>query len=383
MKKWLSLILATVMLLALCACGGTEPENPEEETAEATESDTGLAEAKQAEETSFEGEITDDNGNTVAITGETEVVTEEAEEAEDIVTVITTDGEIEQTNAAELLAVQEENAVRFQSKYIGAQVIVTSTVEKIETDETLFLTDSTYTPDVTVYLAGGWDFGTNDTNEVVAELSRGDTVTAVGTITGLAHFDSEIAVLHTLEYGYTTALVTEAMAAEYEAENPALAAAIEQMMENFYYRDASIFMDYYMNTWPDDPYCEELTQNQDTISVMCYEGTYIRRYEYCWGLANVPTYDTVTAELGGTGYDYYDSSASSHIEDYGSFLRNRGYVYQDENIGIEVNGVTEAYAQFKNADGDIIAMGNGGTFVRVIVYAWTNILENAIEDTTE
>jgi len=144
---WLLIVIALIIVIAVASSGG----------------DGGSKEP-----------ATDANGQTIAATVKTTSTKAPPTEPETI-----------KITAAQLVSEYQENGVKADNQYKGKLLEVTGTVRNIDKDllDTVFIT-----------LNGGGDWSLNDVQcyfkdkeeiEKVAELSKGQTVTVIGTCNGL------------------------------------------------------------------------------------------------------------------------------------------------------------------------------------------------------
>jgi TolA-binding protein len=377
MKKWGTLLLALGMLWSLSGCGSTTAETAPGSTQEVSSAEET---ASIVEEAPAVSEVQADEPDSAE--EETEVSVEEAasasevkEVSENIVTVIKSDGEIEETTIEDLLQAHTDNELRFQDNYVNAQVILTGAVSEIDTNETVFVDDLAYSPKVTVHLDGGWVIGVPSTNELVAELSAGDTIQVIGTITGYTKYGKEIAVLNTTGHETEIALCGE------EDADLRLFDLFTALIGDNNYRDASTFIQYYIDAFPENTdQIEKLSALQTEIETVCYPGTYIKTYDKAF--SSVTSVSEVNAEQYGIGYDYYDPSMASNVQTYGQYIKNRGYTQESKYVLIEVDGQSDPYLQFtSDDDSSIIAMAQGDGYVRVIVYSAKGMVAQILDET--
>lgn len=388
MKKWIATILAAAMVLSLCACGGNA------ESAQSTASvSTGEAMISVAEPEESETSVS----TMEEVSAEEPEKPEEVEEASDeepedsasdveenasanIAVVIKSDGEVEELTIEELVQVHDDNEIKFQNNYDNAQVILTGIVSEIETNDMVVVGDTSYSPKVSIHLEGGWVIGVPSTNEVAAELSKGDTIQAIGTITGFTKYGNEVAVLNTSGHPTEIALCSEDE--DDEDADLRLINLFFAMIEDNDYKDATTFIQYYLDAYPNDTETvEQINQLLEEMKNVSYVGTYIKTYDHAFA-STVTSVTELSVEQYGTGYDYVDSNMASDVQTYATYLMNCGYTKADNYVLIEVNGDSSAYLQFTNEDGNIIAMAQGDNFVRVIVYSVEGMVGNMIESAT-
>ena len=298
------------------------------------------------------------------------------EPAPDSAKIFTSADDIREITAAELQEEHENNSIRFSSEYIDSFVIIESTVKEIETEEWLSLDDESYTPAVVVYLDGGWVVSVSSTDDILTKLNRGDSVRAIGTITG-CEFLGNICVLSTSTHGHRTLIeLADTEYPDITAEDPGLIYMIDDLYSNGNYTDAAAFANYYIATYPnDEEQVQSLNANMTVAeSTLCYPGTMLKKYSWCF-FPDVTVEEIEDVELYGVAYDNYDSNASGNIQTYCSYVKSQGYVQQSEYVTIEVNGRTDTYVYFKHPSGNIIAFAQGDGFVRIVVFPWETLAQ--------
>jgi len=336
----------TWILAMLCACTlGTLPAGAEETAAPA--------------EAVTEG--TDDTGSTASF------------EAGDSI-IINNDGEAESLTVDDLIRIHSENQVRFDNKYTGARVFVTSEVKEIKTDEWLVLENASYTPKIVLHLGNGW-IVSGASNALVESLNIGDKVDFAGTITGFMKYEEGVAVIYT--GGNATLVQMHEEQGDDTDKTAALRSVIETYIGKRCYKDAAFWMDYFRNSYPDDGNAASLQAAVDEALQKCYLGTFIERYDSMWTCTSVAACDV---PYFGEGYDYYDPVYTSDMNTYVQYLKNNGFS-DAGNYSIEVNGTEDAYVALTNPDDVIVAMAQGDGFVRIIVYSKDAVYER--KTTTE
>lgn len=282
----------------------------------------------------------------------------------DSVTVIDGDTIEEETSGEAILISRDENEVSAEKNYVGKYVIVTGKVTAIKSDETVFTTDKTYTCPVAIYLEGGWIICVNSSSEVVTKAKAGDTIQAIGIITGFEKYGDSILVAQT-EGNAVQACISDEKTAQED-----MVKLITAMKDSKFYRDAVKWCTIYKKVYPDDAKNTDILATEAAIQTFCYPGTYIEKYEWRFMSSITDMQEQTDVEKNGFACDYYDSNLSKNVQTYANYLMDRGYEQNSSYVRISVNGESYSYLYFTNkSDNTIIAMAQGSGFVRIVVYS--------------
>ena len=275
--------------------------------------------------------------------------------------VINNDGEVEQLTIDDLMKIHSDNQLRWDNKYVGAKVLVTSDVKEINTDEWLVLETDSYTPKIVLHLGDGWIVSGAD-SDLVENLSTGDRVQFAGTITGFMKHKDGVAVIYT---GGNATCVQ--MAEESEGiGNPGLLSIIKAYIDRRCFKDAEFWFDFYKENYSEDEEGIASVQTSlDDALASCYQGTYLERYDSMFVCTDVVECDV---ENYGEGYDYYDPGFAMNANTYIKYLQNNGFSSQG-NYSATVNGVEDAYVALTNPDDVIVALAQGDDYVRILVWS--------------
>lgn len=275
--------------------------------------------------------------------------------------VINNDGEVEQLTIDDLIKIHSDNQLKWDNKYVGAKVLVTSDVKEIKTDEWLVLETESYTPNIVLHLGNGW-IVSGAKSDLVENLSTGDKLQFAGTITGFMKYEDGVAVIYT--DGNATCVQ---MADESEGVgNSGLFSIIKTYIERRCFKDAGFWFDLYKkNNSEDKEGIASIQSLLDGALANCYQGTFLERYDSMFVCSDVVECDV---ESYGEGYDYYDPIYSMDSQTYIKYLQNNGFSSQG-NCSATVNGVEDVYVSFTNPDDVLVALALGDDYVRVLVWS--------------
>lgn len=353
MKKAVALLLALVMVFALCGCGAenASTDAPEPE----------VSEAENAETTEIEDEI--------------EPV---KPEAPDTAIVFTNDGDVEETNCQEITQLFEDNPMKFNNKYVGARVLVTGTVKSVELDKTVFIEgNKNYSLEAVINLDGGWSLSASKNDTRLADLSIGDKIRFIGAITNKISYKAELAVINTLGYAIMYEL--------YDIDNDCqgMFDLIERMLYNSHRIDCADFVPYFESVYPNET--EKITELKtlaEKLENSCYEGTSVQTYDNYFGVqsaelsVSVPSY--VEDSVEDTPYSahvYFDSNVLKHVASYVNYLEALGYTQNDGYVKIKVDDKVLEYPYYSKSGTDILfafseGSTNGNSYDYVIIIAY-------------
>jgi hypothetical protein len=379
MRKWIAMILALAMMVSMCACGSSTAaqqsvtDDMSSMTADSVMT-TDSVEVELQNTASTEAEIPESDSDVISSEEEEEELdTTEMVAPSGTITVIKADGEVETLTGEEMVQLYADNKVKFQNQYVDAQVILTSTLTSIEMNETVTLMKvdesfnseaASYTPPIVLHLEGGWLVSVSSA-DAAENLSVGDTVQVLGTIMGYSEDLDNIAIFNRSRHPVAITECNE-LKDSAEASGEVLQSLIMEMITGtyyYYYEDATIFVQYYSDTYQQDASTQELLEIIDERS---YPGTFLRTYDSMF--SSVTEVTEVSAELDGTGYVYYDSAFSANFDAYVQKLENIGFERKSNSLmTVEVEGVEELYIPY-TYDNVLFAISTGTDCVKVVVF---------------
>ncbi len=240
-----------------------------------------------------------------------------AADAIDTAEIVRNDGEHETTTGADVLDVWKGNELKFQKLYGGALVTIISTVEQVSDGMTL--NGRAY--EAAVSLAGGWFVEAEKDNDLLTELSVGDTVKVTGRITDCFMSD-RIWLLNSDNAVNVIQLFVPEQTEEEQAKDLMEAAA--SFMTVYDVNGAFDLLES-IGALDAGEYNEEAQSMIEDIRALCYDDTLYLKLEQV--VETPPDADSITVEQTDDGYkiDYtfrsWDDMTAAN-DSYKAYLEN-------------------------------------------------------------
>ena len=362
MKKLIALLLALVMVFALCACGGrsagtdTQPEEAgtdaqPTEAAGKNEPDEGsdiLGEWIN-QNTGFISFVFEDggygyekfynavsyayseydftweaDGNTINVSvgdnnyifridKERSVLKSDGVEYvpldsyKEKATITLSDEQMEQTIGREICLEYQKNPIRFDQTYKGCPITVISTIASIDTDRMICYDDNVYTGKIVLNLVGEWCVIISKDNPFLEELAVGDTVLVTGYLSGIGKYGEGIIVDNNTGKGNSIRLYDEDLTSEEQAHYAVLAA--EQLEDRLNTVAAFAILDEAIANGYET---EELTEYYNEMTSKCFEGTQFFRPDEIYK-SYIELESETPLDNGKTEYRYYVNRSFTQI----------------------------------------------------------------------